>query len=156
MPTRQITQTYLRQPEAVHAGLNALAIRISLSVTWSPTDVIQIAKLPVNCIPTDAVFYGNSTLGSGGSASTVLKIGTSASPSLFFGSASYGVGRNQGASAKRLGYAARDVGTSLSDDKMPRYVNVIVTCAAGSVTLGYVGELVIYYKVDGQGTPNNF
>src|SRR5215475_591094 len=109
MATKQITQSYLRQPEAVHAGVNVLVCRISLSVTWSPTDVIQIAKLPPNCIPTDAVFYGGTATSIG---TTVLKIGTSASPSLFFTSATYSAARYQGASAKRLGYAARDVGTS--------------------------------------------
>lgn len=147
---RQITQSYLRQPEAVHAGLNVLVVHISLSVTWSPTDVIQVAKLPVNCIPTDAVFYGGSALGT-----TVLKIGTSASPSLFFTSATYSNVRTQGAAAKLLGYKARDVGTSLSDDKMPRYVNVQIVPSAGA-TLGFIGELVIYYKIDGQGVPSNF
>lgn len=144
MGNRIISAAYANnQPEAVHAGVNALIIRISASVTFSPTDTILLGKLPVNAIPTDAVFYGGTATSIG---SFVAKFGISASPSMFFASATYSAARYQGAAAKRLGLAAQ---ASLSDDKMPRYVNVTMVSAAGA-TLGYIGELVIYYKVPGQ------
>ena len=146
MATRQITSSWLNQPEAVHAGVNALVIHLSFSTTFSPTDTIQIGKLPVNAIPLDVVFYGGTATSIG---TTVLKFGTSASPSAFFTSATYSAARYQGAAAKRLGLAAQ---ASLSDDKMPRYVPVQMVSAAGA-TLGYLGELVIYYKVPGQNFP---
>lgn len=144
MPTRQITSSWLNQPEAVHAGVNALVIHLSFSTTFSPTDTIQIGKLPVNAIPLDAVFYGGTATGIGGS---VIKFGTSASPSAFLASASYSTAVYR--TTKRLGLAAQ---ASLSDDKMPRYVPVQMVSAAGA-TLGYLGELVIYYKVPGQNFP---
>lgn len=146
MPTRQITSSWLNQPEAVENGINVLIVHLSFSTTFSPTDIIQIAKLPVNAIPTDAVFYGGTLTSIG---TTVLKFGTSASPSAFFTSATYSAARYQGAAAKRLGLVAQ---CSLSDDKMPRYVPVQMVSAAGG-TLGYLGELVIYYKMPGQSFP---
>lgn len=142
--TRQITSSWLKEPEAVHAGVNALVVHLSFSTTFSPTDVLNIAKLPVNAIPLDAVFYGGTATGIGGST---LKFGTSASPSAFFASASYSTAVYR--TTKRLGLAAQ---ASLSDDKMPRYVPVQMVSAAGA-TLGYIGELVIYYKMPGQGFP---
>lgn len=146
MPTRQITSSWLNQPEAPHIGVNAIVLHLSFSTTFSPTDIIQIGKLPVGAIPLDAVFYGGTATGIGGS---VMKFGTSASPSLFFTSATYSTARYQGAAAKRLGLAAQ---ASLSDDKMPRYVPITMVSAAGG-TLGYLGELVIYYKMPGQPYP---
>lgn len=143
---RAITSSWLKEPEAVHAGVNALVVHLSFSTTFSPTDVLNIAKLPVNAIPLDAVFYGGTATSIG---TTVLKFGTSASPSLFFTSATYSAARYQGAGTKRLGLAGQ---VSLSDDKMPRYVPVQMVSAAGA-TLGYVGELIIYYKLLGQGFP---
>ena len=144
MATRQITSSWLKEPEAVHAGVNALVIHLSFSTTFSPTDTLNIGKLPVNAIPLDAIFYAGSGLG----GATVLKFGTSASPSLFFTSATYSIDTRFGTS-KRLGLPAQ---VSLSDDKMPRYVPVQMVSAAGA-TLGYIGELVIYYKMPGQGYP---
>lgn len=146
MPTRQITSSWLNQPEAVENGANILIVHLSFSTTFSPTDIIQIGKLPVNAIPVDVVFYGGTATSQG---TFVAKFGTSASPSAFFTSATYSAARYQGAAAKRLGLAAQ---CSLSDDKMPRYVPVQMVSAAGA-TLGYVGELVIYYKVPGQNFP---
>lgn len=144
MATRIITAAMANnQPEAVHAGVNALVIHLSFSTTFSPTDTIAIGKLPVNAVPLDAVFYGGTATSIG---TTVLKFGISASLSLFFTSATYSAARYQGAAAKRLGLAAQ---ASLSDDKMPRYVNVTMVSAAGA-TLGYLGELVLYYKMPGQ------
>jgi hypothetical protein len=141
MATRQITSSWLNQPEAVHAGVNALVLHISLSTTWSSTDVLQIGKLPVNAIPLDAVFYGQAS-------AVVAKFGTSASPSAFFASASYSIARYQ--TTKTLGLKAQ---CSLSDDKMPRYVPVTMAGTGTNATLGLIGDLVIYYKMPGQSFP---
>lgn len=141
MATRTITN--LNQPEAVHAGVNAAILHLSFSTTFSPTDTIVIGRLPVNAIPLDAVFYGGTATSIG---TFVAKFGISASLSLFFSSATYSAARYQSPAAKRLAVAAQ---ASLSDDKMPRYVNVTMVSAAGA-TIGWVGDLVIYYKVPGQ------
>lgn len=142
MANRTITAAAgLNQPEAVHAGVNALVIKLSFSTTFSPTDTIIIGKLPVNAIPLDAVFFAGSGLG----GATVLKFGVSASLSMFFASLTYSIDTRFG-STKRLGISAQ---VSVSDDKMPRYANVTMVSAAGA-TLGYIGDLVIYYKVPGQ------
>lgn len=140
MATRQLLSYINNQPEAVENGVNVTVIRISVSTTVSPTDTWQIGKLPVNAIPTDAIFY----LGTAGQVN--LQLGISASPSLFFASATYSITVNR--AANRLGLAAQ---ASLSDDKMPRFVNVTMSAAGGTgATLGYLGELVLYYKMPGQ------
>jgi hypothetical protein len=143
MATRQLGAYTNGQPPALHAGTNALVIRISVSTTVSPTDVWNIGKLPVNCIPTDTIFYGGTATGQ---ATFAAKFGTSASPSAFFASATYSNAVYR-ASAKRLGSSAQ---CSLSDDKMPRYVNVQMVGTAGA-TLGYIGDLIIYYVLPSQG-----
>lgn len=142
MATRQIGAYQVGQAPAVHAGTNALVIRISVSATVSPTDTWQIGKLPVNAIPTDAIFYGGTATGQG---TFCAKFGTSASPSAFFASATYSNAVYR-ASGKRLGTSAQ---TSLSDDKMPRYVPVQMIATEGA-TLGYLGDLIVYYVMPGQ------
>lgn len=142
MATRALGLSYTNgQPEAVHAGENAYIVRLSFSVTVSPTDIWNIGKLPVNAIPTDAIFYGGTATGIG---TFTAKFGTSASPSAFFASATYSAAVYR--TTKRLGSAAQ---FSLSDDKMPRYVNLQMVGTAGA-TLGYIGDLIIFYKTPGQ------
>src|ERR1041384_922295 len=143
MATRQLGAYGLGQPPAVHAGTNALVIRISTSTTVSPTDVWNIGKLPPNAIPTDVIFYGGTATGQG---TFTAKFGTSASPSAFFTSATYSNAVYR-ATAKRLGTSAQ---CSLSDDKMPRYVPVQMVGTAGA-TLGYIGDLIVYYVMPSQG-----
>lgn len=141
MATRTLGSYVNNQPVFIEVGPNALIIRISLSTTLSPTDIWNIGKLPVNAIPLDAIFYaGNAT----GMATFCAKFGTSASPDLFFASATYSVGVYR--AATRLGTTAQ---VSLSDDKMPRFHNVQMVGTAGA-TLGYLGDLVIYYLMPGQ------
>jgi hypothetical protein len=142
MATRQLGNSYVTgQPEAVHAGENAYIVRISVSTTVSPTDTWFIGKLPVNAIPTDAIFYGGTATGIG---TFTAKFGTSASPSAFFASATYSAALYR--TTKRLGTQAQ---CSLSDDKMPRYVNLQMIATAGA-TLGYIGDLIVFYKMPGQ------
>jgi hypothetical protein len=76
--------------------------------------------------------------------SAVVKFGTSASPDAFFASATYSLTVNR--ATTRLATTAQ---CSLSDDKMPRYVPVQMVATAGA-TLGYFGDLVVYYKMPGQ------
>ncbi len=143
MATRQLGAYVNGQAPANDAGTNVLVIRISVSTTVSPTDIWNIGKLPVGAIPTDAIFYGGTATGQ---ATFTAKLGTSASPSLFFASATYSNAVYR-PTTKRLGTSAQ---ISLSDDKMPRFVPVQLVGSAGA-TLGYLGDLVIYYVMPSQG-----
>jgi hypothetical protein len=130
-----------RQPEAVEKGLNIETCRISLSVSWSSGDVHRVGKLPHGAIPLDAIFYRGATA----AAEAVVKFGISASQEMFFASATF--------SAARSKYASVQLGTnkqiSLSDDAMPRFDYVTMVATAG-VSVGHVGDLIIYYKMPGQ------
>lgn len=143
MATRQIASYGNNQPEGVHVGDNVLLIRISVSVTVSPTDTWLIGKLPTGAIPIDAIFYGGNATGAG---TFVAKFGTSASPEAFFTSLTYSTAQYRPAATVLLGTRAQ---ISISDDAMPRYENVVMVASAGA-TLGYLGDLIVYYKMPGQ------
>lgn len=135
----------LNQPEAIEKGLNTLICRVSLSATASLDSVWRIGKLPTGAIPVDAIWYPGSAAGT----AFVNRFGTSASTELFFASDSY-------AESGTLNYrTARALGTaqqiSLSDDAMPRFQ--FVTMGGGvaiGVSVGYMGDLVVFYKMPGQ------
>lgn len=134
------------QPEGVHAGLNALICRMSLSISNTPAagDLFIIGKVPQGAIPIDAVFYP----GAAHAAAQVFKMGTSASPELFFASASYSIALYR---TTRPNLVTRQH-ISISDDAMPRYENLIVTpTSVGSV--GHWGDFVVFYKLPGQTLP---
>lgn len=143
MATRQLGSFNNNQPEAVHVGDNVLIIRISVSTTVSPTDTWQIGKLPHGAIPLDAIFYGGTATGQG---IFQAKFGTSASAEAFFISATYSTANYRPAAATILGTRAQ---ISLSDDIMPRYEAVTMIGILGA-TLGYIGDLVVFYKMPGQ------
>jgi len=135
----------VRQSEAVHVGINALIAHISLSASgsWSSGDVHVVGRLPQGAIPLDAVFYP----GAAAAAGTVAKFGTSASQELFFASATY----SQAAAPiyrlnRKIGVTAQ---ISLSDDARVLYENVVMVATAG-VSVGHVGDLIVYYKMPGQ------
>lgn len=127
------------QPETVHIGVNAVVCKVSLSASWSSGDVHRIGKLPNGAIPLDAVFYpGPATPGT-----AVFKFGTSASQELFFGSATYSVTTK---TTRKLGYQMQ---ISISDDAAVNYDYLTMVATAGA-SIGYVGDLVVYYKMPGQ------
>jgi hypothetical protein len=127
------------QAEQVHIGDNVALCKVSLSASWSSGDVHVIGKIPNGAIPLDAVFYP----GAASPAGLVAKFGTSASQELFFGSATYStVGRV----TRRLGYAMQ---VSLSDDARVLFDNITMVATAG-ISIGHVGDLVVYYKMPGQ------
>lgn len=131
------------QPEQLHVGDNVLVCKISLSASWSSGDIHVIGKIPNRAIPLDAVFYPGAAL----AATAVAKFGTSASNDLFFASASY----SQAAAPvyrvnRKLGTAMQ---ISLSDDARVLYENITMVATAG-VSIGHVGDLVVYYKMEGQ------
>lgn len=135
------------QAPAVHAGLNSLVCRVSLSVTLSVGDTHIIGKLPHGAIPTDAVFYpGAAYIAT--STGQVQKIGTSASPELFFASATFSV-----TPAFTVQRTTRRLGTtmqiSLSDDQQPRYDNVTFVGTSSTFTVGHIGDLVVEYVMPG-------
>jgi hypothetical protein len=123
------------QPQMVHAGLNCELLRISASVSLSGADVQLIGKLPHGAIPVQAIYYPASQV--------VAKFGISSSQEMFFGSATYSIGT---VSTRRLGFAMQ---VSLSDDVGQRHEN-IVGVFTGGASLGYIGDLAVFYRMPGQ------
>jgi len=138
-----ITLGNVGQPEAVEKGDNCLICHISLSVSLSVGDVHIVGRIPHGSIPLDAVWFPGAAF----AATGIAKFGTSASQELYFASDSW-------AESGTLNYrTVRKLGTamqlSLSDDAMPRYENVVMVGTAG-ISIGHVGDLIIYYKMPGQ------
>jgi len=131
------------QPEQIHAGINCAVCKISLSVSASVGDVHVIGKLPNGAIPIDWVWYPASAAGT----ATLAKFGTSASQELFLVSDSYAE------SAVLLYRNIRKGGIqsqiSLSDDARALYENIVAVFTAG-VSVGYVGDFIVQYKMPGQ------
>lgn len=136
-----------KQPEAVHVGLNPLLCRISLSVSNSVGDIHVIGRLPVGAIPVDAIFYGGDAFVDV-STGALIKIGTSASTEMFFASQTYSVNTDTALRCTRQLGTARQI--SLSDESMPRYDNVTFVAGDAAVSIGHVGDLLVYYKMPGQ------
>ncbi len=131
------------QPEAAHLGLNVATCRVSLSASWSSTDIHRIGKLPHGAIPLEAIWYPGSAF----AATGIAKFGTSASAEMFLVSDSYAEsGTTIYRSIAQLGTSKQ---ISLSDDAMPRFEYITMTATAG-VSIGFVGELVVYYRMPGQ------
>lgn len=131
------------QPESVHAGVNAAICKVSLSASWSSGDVHRIGKLPNGAIPLWSVWYPGAAF----AATGIAKFGTSASQELFFASDSY-------AESGILNYSTgRKLGTtmqiSISDDANPLFDWITMVATAG-VSIGHVGDLVVFYKIPGQ------
>lgn len=145
MATVTLSSADKNQPEAVEKGLNVVCLRVSLSATASLDSVWRIGKLPHGAIPLDCVWYPGAAAGT----AFVNRFGTSASTELFFASDSY-------AESGTLIYRhARALGSqqqiSLSDDIQPRYQ--WLTMGGGvaiGVSVGHMGDLVVYYKMPGQ------
>ncbi len=132
------------QPEAVQVGDNIALIRISLSLSVSAGDIHRIGKLPHGAIPLDAVFIPGSALPANGA---IAKFGTSASNDLFFLSASLSVAGGMIRCSRALGTGQQ---ISLSDDKMPRFEAITMVNTATLMSVGFMGDLVIFYKMPGQ------
>ncbi len=150
MATITTSSALAQQPEAVQTGDNVAICRISLSLTVSSGDVHRIGKLPHGAIPLDAVFFPSTnitTLSTG----PAYKFGTSASASMFFATTSYSVA-SAGMNRTTFGLGtAKQI--SLSDDAMPRFEYITMTGAAGGAgvgSIGYQGDLIVYYKMPGQ------
>ena len=143
MGTITLRNADTNQPEAVENGTNTAICKISLSASWSSGDVHRVGKLPHGAIPLDCVFYPGSAF----AATGIAKFGISASQELFFASDSYA---ESGTAVYRN---IRQLGTpkqlSLSDDSMPRFEWIVMVATAG-VSIGAVGELVVWYKMPGQ------
>lgn len=130
-------------PEQVLIGENIEICHISLSVSNSVGDIVRVGKIPHGAIPTNAIFITGSALAANAG---ILKMGTSASNDLFFSSATYSFAGSVYRTSRPLGTAQQ---ISLSDDKMPRY-EAITFVATGGVSIGFVGDLLVYYKLPGQ------
>lgn len=132
------------QPEAVEVGENVTICRISLSLSVSSGDIHRIGKIPHGAIPTNAVFIPGSALAANG---CIAKFGTSASNDLFFASASLSVAGGPVRTKVALGTAQQ---ISISDDKMPRYEAITMVNTATLLSVGFMGDLIVYYKMPGQ------
>lgn len=130
------------QAEAVHAGVNALVCNVSLSASWSSGDVHLIGRLPNRAIPLDWVWYP----GAASPAALIAKFGTSASQELFLASDSYAETQTLYRNIKRAGL---DIQISISDDARVLYENIVMVATAG-ISIGHVGDLVVFYKMPGQ------
>lgn len=123
----------------VHAGLNALVCKVSLSVSWSSGDVHIIGKLPRGALVLDTVFYP----GAASPVTFIGKFGTSKSQEMFFVSDSWADVATLTRNAYRMGSVAGLI--SLSDEG-PDHENVTMVATAG-ISIGHVCDLVVYYKV---------
>lgn len=143
MATITLGNVATNQPEGLEKGDNVVICKVSLSVSLSVGDVHRIGKIPHGAIPLDAIWYPGAAF----AATGIAKFGTSASQELFFASDSYAEsGTLNYRTAGRLG-TARQI--SLSDDVMPRYEYLTMVGTAG-ISIGHVGDLVVYYKMPGQ------
>ena len=132
------------QPEAVQVGDNVTVIRISLSVSASAGDIHLIGKIPHGAIPLDAVYIPGSAVPANGA---IAKFGTSASNDLFFFSASLSAASGMIRCTRPLGTAQQ---ISVSDDKMPRYEAITMVSTATLLSVGFMGDLIVYWKMPGQ------
>lgn len=145
MATVTLSSADKNQAEAVHAGLNGVCLRVSLSATASLDSVWRIGKVPHGTVFLDAIWYP----GPAAPATFVTRFGISASTEMFFASDSW-------AEAANTNYrTARQLGTvqqvSLSDAQMPRFEYVTMGGGVGiAITVGHMGDLVLYYRVPGQ------
>jgi hypothetical protein len=131
------------QVEGLHVGENVIVCKVSISASWSSGDVHQIGKLPNQAIPLEAVWYPGAAF----AATGIAKFGTSASQELFLASDSYAEsGTMRYDSARKLGYAMQ---ISISDDARVLFDYITMVATAG-VSVGYVGDLVVRYKMPGQ------
>jgi hypothetical protein len=129
------------QPETLHVGDNVAVCKISLSTSWSSGDVHVIGKLPNRAIPLDWVWY----TGAASPAGLIAKFGTSASQELFFVSDSYG----DAVQYRNIKKAGTGIQVSLSDDARVLYENIVMV-ATGGISIGHVGDLIVFYKMPGQ------
>jgi hypothetical protein len=143
MATVTLGVAQANQAESVEKGINAAIFKISLSVSWSSGDIHRIGKLPHGAIPLGAVFYGGSALPAGG---VTAKFGTSASQELFLASLSYSNAATGFVSTRKLGPQMQ---ISVSDDPGIAYEWVTMVATAGA-SVGYIGDLVVQYKMPGQ------
>jgi hypothetical protein len=145
MATVTLENANRNQAEAVEKGLNVAICRVSLSATASLDSTWRVGKLPHGAIPIDAIFYP----GAAAPAGFVTRFGTSASTEMFFASDSWAeVAGTNYRTTRQLGTAMQ---VSLSDDVMPRFQ--YLTMGGGvaiAMSVGHMGDLIVYYKMPGQ------
>lgn len=143
MATVTLGNTQTGQPEQIHTGINIALCHVSLSLSLSVGDVHRIGKIPNGAIPLDVVWYPGSAF----AATGIAKFGTSASQELFLASDSYAE------SGTALYRNIRQLGSpkqvSISDDAAQMFDYITMVATAG-VSIGFVGELVVYYRMPGQ------
>lgn len=122
----------------LHAGLQAVAKRVSLSVSHSNGEVLNCIRLPHGAVVTDVVFYPGSAL----KADSVMRVGTSASAEMYLPSATY---------TSVVARATRGLGDrfkiSLSDDAAKQFEWLTVSPITQQ-SVGYLGDVIVTYMLD--------
>ena len=135
------TLTGLNQAETVHAGVNAVICKVSISATTSAGDVLRIGRLPHQAV----VLYTQFHFGAAFVDNGIHKFGLSGTDACFLASDSYSVTVIPQWNNVNL----INLNTSRSDDSGQRFTYITTTPTA-VLSAGHYGTLVVYYKQPGQ------
>jgi hypothetical protein len=69
---------------------------------------------------------------------------------MFFASATYSITNSSAPAVRTTRLLGTRVQNSLSDDAMPRYDNIVLVNIAPLMSVGYMGDFVLSYKMPGQ------
>lgn len=128
------------QPKALHSGANVVRARYTASASHSPTDVIQMVKVPHGAIIDEVQVHAPSGVASAPAALTV-SIGDGNDPNRYF-SGSYSTTAIIRATSG-LGYEY-----SMSDDATVQFDTIDITIDAGALTAGQAVEMIVTYHLD--------
>lgn len=128
------------QPKTLHAGACVVRARYTASASHSPTDVIQMVKVPHGAIIDEVQIHAPSGVASAPAALTI-SVGDGGDPNRYF-SGSYSTTAVIRATSG-LGYEY-----SLSDDAVVQYDTIDITIDAGALTASQAVEMIVTYHLD--------
>lgn len=135
------------QPKALHEGVQSVRSVYSASHSHSPTDVIQMVKVPNGAIIDEIIL--SSVPGSGSApAVVVFQVGDGDDPNRF-ASLTFGSGASAGAGLVARANLGLGYEYSFSDAEIPQYDTIDLTVDAGVLSAGHVIQLTVLYHVDG-------
>jgi hypothetical protein len=139
------TKDHANQAKTVHAGVNQVVCRLSLSATFSAGDVYYFGRLPDGAVVTEIVYLP----GPAASDVAVAAFGVNAnslSTEALLVSDTYSQGIVTSGIVNALGHRGAAL-YSLSDERIVRYIDVTFRPTAG-VSVGHQADLVITYNLD--------
>lgn len=139
------TKDHANQAKTVHAGVNQVVCRLSLSATFSAGDVYYFGRLPDGAVVTEVVYLP----GAAAAGAAVGSFGVNAnslSTEAFLTSATYSQAVVTSGVVSSLGHRGQGQ-YSLSDERIVRYIDVTFRPAA-AVSVGHQADLVITYNLD--------